>query len=331
MVKRYRKNKRSFKRKRNKRSKYAKRIIAASKSAVFRALNNSRKYAKEYRGLSLVASAGKIEYICPFKIGCRESFEALIDNTTGQDGVATGLSTDKHRTYKITDYTGYYRMRNMSPHPVYVTAWECTPKRHIVLAAGESRVEEQLLEQIRAGWELDLDDTADAYVSAVTNASDNTLPLATMEVNSSFLFPSHSAVFNKEFKILKKTMFKLESGGIAHFKLKIGSFNYDPVLWKQVSDAEQGASVQALTGSTKSAIKNITKYLLLRCHGEIGHGVTNQDITGYMEVDFACMATEKANVQEIATKDRVIGLRLNTDNIGEGLEGPSRRVMVADD
>lgn len=328
---RKRKNWKKNKTRKRSKSNFRKRVAKISKAAVFKALNNTRRYVKEFRGLSLVSSAGKIEYICPFKIGCRESFEALINNTTGQDGAATGSASDKHRTFKISDYTGYYRMRNMSPHPVYITAWEVVPKQHVVLISGtESRVEEHLLETIRAGWKLDLDDTADGYCSEVTSDTDNNLNRAYMEVNSSFLFPTHSSRFSSEFKIVKKKTFKLQSGGIAHFSLKIGNFNYRANQWKEISDADQGSGVEAKTGITKSAIKNITKYLLLRVHGEIGHGVTNQDQTGFMEVDFACIATEKASVCEIAQKDRVLGIRLEDDTLAESLEGPSRRIMVTE-
>lgn len=319
---------RYYKRKRSRRSKRFSRAVAKiATNAVFGKINNHRNYIEEQRGETINVPAQKIKYICVNHIGSRAQFENIINNTTGQDGAATGSASDKHRTFKITNYSTYFRFRNLSPHDCYVTAWEVTPKFHHYLTASQALTCEHLLQQLHAGWKHDLDDTADAYISAVANQDTESY----LTMDSSYLFPSHSKQFNYYYKILRKKTFKLRGGGTAHFSQRCKNFVFDPAYWKGLTDADQGGGVEESTATTASSIKNITKFVLLRLHGDIGLDTGNQTLSGFMEIDIGAMRTTRARVMEIAQKDRATGLRVTVDAGITDLEAPDDQIMVADD
>lgn len=286
-------------------------------------LNGKRLYVSEDRAHHCFTLPNTIQYTTHAHAGTVSQFEAIIANTDGQDVSWTGDPTDLHRSFRITDYKVYSRIRNLSPHPCYITAWVLTPRRHLDLQlAIDDNAREQVLNKIQVGWRALLDVVADPYASAVSTYADG---YPYMNCQSSFLYPSHSQLFRTHYKILGKKKFLVPSGGNVHITMKVPDFTFNKGALKGI-DASEGNSAQEIT---LEAIKNITRFLLLRFHGEMGQDVAIPDKIGFLTADLGTHSQTKARVMELNTKDNTIGLRVIADTVTD-LEGPTEYDAKAD-
>lgn len=313
---------RSTKRKRRARSR--KRIARIAKGAVFGALNNKRIYSEERRGITITVPAGEIGYRCLNFIGGKNQFKDLITNSTGADGVATGAH-DIKTAFKVSNYKCTMQLRNLAPHDIYVEFWELTPKTHIILKSGETLLCSHLLKDILSGNKIYTDDTADAYSDTNVGVSDSK---SYFNTKSSFVYPSKSTIFNLHYRIVRKKKVKVRPGALMFLNLNVPNFTFRKELWEGVTSSETGSGGGEHLTQSIDGIRGITKYLMMRVRGEIGHGVLTSTESDYMPCELAMTEITTARVMQITQKERTHGVRLTVDTLTGDLEGPSRYTKV---
>lgn len=295
--------------------------------------NGKREYVEENRSRKIDVPAQKVHYICHTYIGSVSVFENIINSTGGQDGQPLGgTSTDPHRNFRLTNYSSYSRIRNLSEHPVYMTAYILTPRRHLRISTeggltADTAVCTHLMNRIKTGWEFLMDATGDAYVDAVSGSSYN----AILNTDSTHLWPSQSREFNKWYRIVKRKSFTLQSGGIAHLSMKVPNFTFNKQNLEGLTALESRAAAGVNVEIPIQGIKNITRILLLRIHGEMGIDPNDQSKVGLMAADLGAIDHIKARVFEVNTKDHAKSLAVTTTAGIVDLEGPTDDLKQVDD
>lgn len=334
MVYKRRRRGRSSRRKRRKKS-YNSRIARVAIRAVNKAQQSKRQYINESRKHSISVDAGNYKYQCLCSLGNADttldggnSFTQVIESALGQDGVALGGdSADQFATYCIENFTVMNHLRNLSPHPVFVTVYEIVARKHTEIpVGGAAGVTTYMLQNIYDGWR-ELMGTGAGVAPVFEGDQVTSVPTAGgMNTESNALSITHSRDFSKRWKIMSKKKYKLNAGDDVYWRLSIPYFKFHPNFYLPANETGTEQNIEI--------IKNVTRVLMIKLEGALGHGTgVNQDKIGPMSSDLAYECMTKARVYKMnSTSEPTISLKVEEDDLtGVNLEGPTEHTVIEDE
>lgn len=297
------------------------RIARIARNAVLKDLGGNRAYKYEDRNRNYANGHGQYSWNSLLCIGntsssAAASLKTIIEATGAQDGVAlAGDADDAHKRFRVYDFSATVHVRNLSPHPIFLTMYELQAKKHIEFNDGGYTCTLHALGKMYDGWQELMDATGDAYLTAPSGLQ--------MMTESNLLFPSDSKHFSAFYKVVKKKKFKMEPGDDIYWTVKMPPFTLRPNVFIPTGMAGTDRAVEL--------IKNYSKFLMCKMEGALGHQTTDQTIIGPMSCDIAVERQVKAKAYAINTKDDGSHVRRTEDSITGDLEGPSHVAMLQDD
>lgn len=245
------------------------------------------------------------------------------------------MDGDAHRSFLFYNMYQRIHFRHLALHPIFMTIWEIRPRKSFSFQSGTLYLTDAVLSEIHDGYNVDTGNYSAAgapqYVGnpfAAVPAGYTPLSNCGMGgyyMNStSNVSPSASKGFNSLFKITNKKTIKLMPGDDVHYTMKAKKFRYNPFKDNQIAPA---------TGVADNDVyKGLSRCILVRIHGALGHGIDDPTKVGYMAVDMAVEQFRKANACIMETGDaNYVRQTVNDAPDTTGLEGPSENVYTVDD
>lgn len=318
---------RRYKRKRRRRKSFKRRVGAIAKRSVLKSLTNVKRFIVEDRGHYFAPQQDQIMYgAIQACIGTNSELEAVADH-------ALDVSANPTQSVRIYQHHQKIYFRNLSPHPVFLRVWTVTPKKHIILTAADNTLAEHAINRLIGGWMQNMDDTDDTdMLSGKTAVTTNAENIYNIHSNSSYLYPSHSEEFRKWWKCFNPVTLKMNPGDDLYYTVKVPAFTYNYSTWHGLSTADQSTTGPADLSQVYEGIKGITRMVMFRCHGAMGHGNADQTKTGYMAADVGWSQTCSARVYKMNNAARDTEMTLNKDDMtAVTLEGPTEHTFVDED
>ncbi len=311
-----RKRRKKRRRKRNNNAKVAR----IARDAVLRSIGGDRSYIQEDRSLSFANGHGEYSWntlACVGNIGSSNpgSLKTIIESTGAQDAAAlAGDADNAHRRFKVFNFSCEVHLRNLSPHPIFVTLYTVCPKKHVEYLVSGAVCTNHAITKLKDGWAELMDATGDGYLGATSGGSFTT--------ESNYLTPSMSKHFTAFYKVKQKKRFKLNAGDDVFWTVKMPPFTLRPNVFLSTG----------MTGDDREIdmVKNYTKVVLCKMEGALGHDTADQTVVGPMSCDIAVERVFRAKAYAINSVADGLHMR-RTEDLISNLEGPSEAVMLGDD
>lgn len=318
---RFRRKRKRYSRRRSGRKSFNFRV----KKIAARLDNASRLYLDESRTSAIETTQNTIQYKMLPGIGAAADCDKIIGaSMTGLNytdlGDVNNLTISggdkyKHMKWDFTNWSKTYHFRNIDEHEQYLTIYEITLKKNMVLNG--NNMCEMVIDAIDNGW---ADYIASGAASTSTDIQGQNLWTQTsntvLDVNSTFLKPTDSHAFNSHFKIIRQKTFKLNPGDDVFWTMRVRNRIYN---YKDHVDSDE-------TTYLYNGFKGYTKCLMARLSGVMGrsNAAGEADVIGLMQTDTSIAFKERCRILPMAASKRASYAYLTQDDLtGKTLVGPT--------
>jgi hypothetical protein len=170
------------------------------------------------------------------------------------------------------------------------------------------------------GWDAvteaaKVDETGTGDVVVYTNGNDYA------DVSMKTLSPFKSSEFCRNWKIVKRSTWKLDPGDDVYYKMRTKGYTWNPDV---IGDEAQSNKIREVIGG-------VTKVLIAKFHGALGKNVSDNDEIGYLETDLPYELISTARIWKLQETDRSYALALNLDDLtANELDGPTEHEEAGD-
>lgn len=310
------------KRRYNKRSRSKNKRSRVSKESIFKALNGVKSYAAESRRdvMAIPQNVRKFQTFCTW--GEYDDYVSIL-NSSGAIG-ALGAESD-YFNFKFFNMHMQVHVRNLSEHPVMLTAYGMTIKEDVTGDASDITLRgafgDYLIHKLVDGWDVVLPaaQVDRAGTGTIVDYNDGD---AYCSSTSQYLNPSNSKDFYDTFKCRKRMHFKLNPGDDFYIKITI-----PPLLFNAYKLG--GGFGDATSQGATEFIKNHTSGIMLAAHGCLGKNNADETEIGWMNAVLAVTCVKRCKVYQMNREETETAIAaVNLDTLtANTLEGPSEYIQ----